>query len=150
MDTSHDPLEGPVAVAGVLLFVQGAITVALAAEAVGAAVAFGGAPAPGAILTVVGAVTTLVLARRIRGRRRSTRRWILAIEVGWIALATVDLLLAVFLADRGLTPVGFMVRMALPGSIVWLLRRPAARAAFGIGVVDDDPAVSAERLEVAA
>lgn len=65
---------GLVAVAGWLLFVQGAIAVALAAETVGAAIAFGGVPAFGAILTVIGATVTLSLVARLRSRRRSTRR----------------------------------------------------------------------------
>ncbi len=150
MDASHPSLDGPVAVASLLLFVQGAIAVALASEAVGAAIAFGGAPAPGAILTVAGAVATLVLAGRVRGHRRSTRRWILAFEIGWIVLAAVDLLLATFLADRGLTPVGFAVRMALPGAIIWSLRRPAAKVAFGIGEAADGQTEFPDRAQVPA
>ena len=125
-------LDGPVAVASLLLFVQGAVAVALSAEAVGAAVLFGGLPAFGAALTVGGAATTLVLVRRIEHRHRSTRRWIIALQAGWIALGAFDLVLALALAGRGLTPVGFTVRMALPVAIVWLLRRPAARAEFGM------------------
>ncbi len=122
--------EGPVAVAGLLLFVQGAVAVALAVEAVGAALIFGGVPGFGAILSVAGATVTLVLVARLPKRRRSTRRWIMGFQVGWLTLALVDLLLAVTLASRGLTPTGFLVRMVLPALIFWLLHRPAARVEF--------------------
>jgi len=122
--------EGPVAVAALLLFVQGALTVALAAEAVGAAIIFGGAPALGAILTVAGATLTLALVARLPKRRQSTRRWIMGLQVGWIMFGVIDLLLALALAGRGLTPTGFLVRIVLPATIFWLLRRPAARAEF--------------------
>lgn len=131
-DTNHRE-EGPVAVAALLLFVQGAVAVALAAEAGGAAIVFGGLPAFGAILTVAGATITLVLVARLRLRRRSTRRWILALQWGWMIPAAVDLGLALALAGRGLTPSGFLVRFVLPASIVWILRRPEARAEFHDG-----------------
>ena len=128
-ETNHSD-EGPVAVASLLLFVQGAIAVALSAEAVGAAIIFGGVPVLGAILTVAGATLTLALVARLRKRRRSTRRWIMGLQIGWITLGVIDLLLALLLAGRGLTPAGVLVRMVLPATIFWLLRRPAARTEF--------------------
>jgi hypothetical protein len=122
--------EGPVAVVALLLFVQGALTVTLAVEAVGEAILFGGASALSAALTVAGATFTLVLVARLPKRRRSTRRWIMVLQVGWVTLAAIDLVLAVALAGRGLTPSGFLLRFVLPGAILWLLRRPSARAEF--------------------
>ena len=122
--------DGTVAVAGLLLFARGAVAVVLAVEAVGAALIFGGIPAFGAILTVAGATVTLALVARLPKRRRSTRRWIMGLQVGWLTLALVDLLLVVTLAGRGLTPTGFLIRMVLPASIFWLLRRPTARIEF--------------------
>ncbi len=141
MNDSNHVDGGPVAVAGLLLFVQGAIAVTLAAEAVGAAIVFGGVPVLGAMLTVTGATVTLYLVARLRSRRRSTRRWIMGLQVGWITLGVIDLLLALALAGRGLTPTGFLVRIVLPGSIFWLLCRPAARSEFG------DPGQAAESDE---
>jgi hypothetical protein len=144
ISSTHD---GPVEVAALLLFVQGAIAVALAFEAVGAAIIFGGASGISALLTVVGAVATLVLVARLRKRRASTRRWVMALQVGWVVLATVDLGLALALAGRGLTPTGFLVRMVLPGAIFWLLRRPAARAEFRDGAAVVEPVDKSRELE---
>jgi len=122
--------QGPVAVAALLLFVQGAVAATLAVEAVGSAIIFGGASAISALLTVIGAVVTLALVPRLRRGRRSARRWIMFLQIGWVLFALVDLGLALAIAGRGLTPTGFLVRMVLPIAIFWLLRRPAARAAF--------------------
>jgi len=122
--------EGPLHVALVLLFVQGALAVTLAVEAVGSAVIFGGASAISALLTVAGAVVTLTLVSKLRRRRRFARRWVMSLQIGWVVFALVDLVLALALAGRGLTPAGFLVRIVLPAAIFWLLRRPAVRAAF--------------------
>ena len=130
MENTNHVDGGPVAVAGVLLFIQGAVAVTLAVEAVGAAIVFGGIPAFGAILTVAGATLTLTLVARLPGRRQSTRRWIMGLQVGWITLGVGDLLLALALAGRGLTPTGFLIRIVLPISIFWLLRRPVSRSEF--------------------
>lgn len=122
--------DGPLHVAVLLLFVQGALAVTLAVEAVGSAIIFGGASAISALLSVVGAALTLVLVSKLRRQRRSARRWVMFLQVGWTLFALVDLGLALAIAGRGLTPVGFLVRIVLPVSIFWLLRRPAVRAAF--------------------
>lgn len=122
--------EGPVAAVSVLLFVQGAIVVLLAVEAVVAAVMFGGLSALSAALTVAAAVVTLRLVANLPKRRRRTRRWIMRFQVGWIVFGLLDLALALGLAGRGLTPSGFLVRIALPTSIFWLLRRPSVRSEF--------------------
>lgn len=141
------------AVASLLLFIQGAIAVALSAEALGAAIIFGGVPVVGAILTVAGATMTLALVARLRKRRPSTRRWIMGLQIGWITFGIIDLLLALGLAGRGLTPVGFLIRVVLPAAIFWLLRRPAARAEFEHrGAVEEtgetEPAESWELEEI--
>ncbi len=135
-NTTHTPvraqLDGPVAVTWLLLFVQGAIAVALSAEALGATIIFGGLPLLGALITVTATTFTLVLVARLAKRRPSTRKWIMRLQVGWITMALLDLAVAVGLAGRGLTPVGFLVRIVLPVTIFWLLRRPEARAEFGV------------------
>ncbi|MCL1595286.1 MAG: hypothetical protein M3132_13130 [Actinomycetia bacterium] len=135
-NTTHTPvrpgIDGPVAVTWLLLFVQGAIAVALSAEALGATIIFGGLPLLGALLSVAATTFTLVLVARIPKRRPSTRKWIMRLQVGWITMGLLDLALALGLAGRGLTPVGFLVRIVLPVSIFWLLRRPAARSEFGV------------------
>ncbi|GMQ84581.1 MAG: hypothetical protein BMS9Abin07_0145 [Acidimicrobiia bacterium] len=136
--------DGPVEVAALLLFVQAAIAVALSAEAVGAAILFGGASAPSALLTVAGTVATFVLVSKLHKRRRRARRWVMAFQIGWIALALVDLALALALAGRGLTPVGFFTRMVLPSAIFWLLRRPESRAEFATGKTFDTAGASGE------
>jgi len=130
MDDIKHSDEGPLQVASILLFMQGALAVTLAVEAVGSAIVFGGASAISALLSVVGAVVTLMLVSKLRRGRRSARRWVMSLQVGWVVFALVDLGLALALAGRGLTPVGFLVRIVLPVSIFWLLRRPVVRAAF--------------------
>jgi len=122
--------EGPIPVAVLLLFVQGALALTLAVEAVGSAIIFGGASAISALLSVAGAVVTLSLVSKLRWRRRSARRWVMSLQVGWVVFALVDLGLALALAGRGLTPAGFLVRIVLPATIFWLLRRPVVREAF--------------------
>ena len=133
MNDIHPTQDGPVAVATLLLFVQGAIAVAASAEAIGMALASGGASAVSALLTVAGATATLILVARLSRRRRSARRWVMALQVGWVSLAAIDLALALAIAGRGLSPTGFLVRMVLPMAIFWLLRRPAAKAEFKDG-----------------
>ena len=128
-ETKHSD-EGPIQVAVLLLFVQGALAVTLAVEAVGSAIIFSGASAISALLSVAGAVVTLSLVSKLLRRRRSARRWVMALQIGWVVFALVDLGLALALAGRGLTPAGFLVRIVLPASIFWLLRRPPVRAAF--------------------
>jgi len=130
MNDTRNSGDGPVAVAALLLFMQGAVTVALAVEAVGAAILFGGVSALSAALSVVGAALTLTLVARLPRRRRSTRRWIMALQIGWVSLGVFDLVLALALAGRWLTPIGFLIRIVLPGVIFWLLRRPSAREEF--------------------
>ncbi len=143
MDETNHMDEGPVAVAGLLLFVQAAVTVALAVEAVGAALIFGGVPAFGAILTVAGATITLILVARLPKGRRSTRRWILGLQIGWLTIGLIDLALALGLAGRALTPTGILVQIVLPTSIFWLLCRSDARSQFEDSeptvAVDEDP-----------
>ena len=78
------------------------------------------------------AVWTMFLMRGLgRGSTRS-RKWVIRLQLGWIALAAIDLLLAYFLADRGLEPVPLITRMLIPTLLIYLLRRPSVRAGFGI------------------
>ncbi len=147
MKVTHPATDGPLALVSLLLFLQGGIAVALAAEAVGAALLFGGGPAFGAVLTVAGATFTMILVARLPLRRRSTRRWILALQFGWLFFALIDAGLAMALAGRGPTPSGFLIRVALPAAIVWLMRRPAVRDEFGAGRSRPDHVADAKTVD---
>jgi len=91
--------------------------------------AFMGAPGPG-LVTGVATVLTAVLYIGLRRRSPRARRWLVRFQVGWIAFATIDLLLAVFLARRGLELVPILTRFVLPYAIFRILRKPHVRAEF--------------------
>lgn len=130
MKTTRTSHEDPLVVVTLLVFLQGAVVVALAAEAIGTTFLFGGAQILSAGLTVLATVATVILGSRLKTRRRSTRKWIMWFQVAWLTFAALDIALALFLAGRVLTPVGMLVRVVLPGSILWLLRHPAIRREF--------------------
>jgi len=110
-------------VVSLLVFIQGAIALSLAFEAIGGAIIFGGAPIPGALLSLGGAFLTFFLGRRVRRRRRRARRWLKILQFGWLTLALIDTGLAVFLVGVGPGPVALFARYFLPISILWILRK---------------------------
>ncbi len=85
-------------------------------------------------LTVVNglfATWTALLLRGIRLASPRARKWTLRLQIGWIGLATIDLLLAVLLADRALEPVPIITRMLIPTLVILVLRRPVMTGMLG-------------------
>ncbi len=126
------PVPGSIVdVARVLVLVQGAVAVTAALE-VTAWAAFGMPVGPVLILTGGAAVLTLLLAAGLGRRSRAARRLVILAELAWIGMATVDLVLALALAQRLLEPVALLTRFIMPLAVLRLLRRPAARLEFGV------------------
>ncbi|NNF63352.1 MAG: hypothetical protein HKN07_03760 [Acidimicrobiia bacterium] len=129
MDTSP-PQSTLVDVAGTLVFMQGAVGVMSVVES-GVATVAGFAPPTNLLLTAILTVVLFLFARGLRRRSVRSRMWTLRIESLLIVWATVDLALAVVLADSGLGLVATLTRLVVPIATFWLLRRPAARLEFG-------------------
>ena len=112
----------------ILVFLQVAIATVTAIEAllVGA---FMGAPGPG-VVTGAAALTTGVFYVGLGRRSPRSRKWLVRFQVGWIFFGVVDLLLAIFLARRGLELVPILTRFVLPYAIFRILRKPSIRAEF--------------------
>ncbi len=109
-------------VASLLLFLQGAVAVSLAAETVGGGLLAGGGW-PGALLSVAGAAATFALARGARRGRLRSLRWARRFQYGWILTGAFDMGLSVVLAGIGPAPVPVLTRIVLPVSIIVVLRR---------------------------
>ena len=116
----------------VLVLVQGAVAVASAFQVLLFG-AFLGAPLGVVMVLGVGAAAlTLVLAARVTTRSRRARRFPVVTQVLWLGLALVDLLLAIFLASRGLGLVPTLTRVVLPIAILRLLHDPGVLAEFRV------------------
>ena len=140
MDTTTDtvepatgaPADTRVDVIRILLLIQGGIAVTSTIEVflVGAITGFFIAPLM--VLTLVAAIVTLWASRGVRLRSRRARKVTFWAEGTILAFAVVDLLLAIFLARRGLALVPTVTRIVLPIAIMRTLRRPHIKEEFGI------------------
>ena len=119
----------------ILVFLQVVVAVVTAIEAslIGA---FMGSPGP-AVATAVAAALTAGLYMGLGRRSPRPRRWLIRFQVGWMAVATLDLLLAIFLAQRLLEPIPLLTRFVLPYAIFCILCKPTIQAEFW---ADPDPA----------
>lgn len=129
---SEDTVQATVAVARVLLIVQGAIALVATVEALIFGTAFGAPLSAAVVVTAGGAIMTLWLAAAVVRRSRRARKLALILQLGWLSFAAVDMLLAGFLTQRGLELVPVLTRIVLPLAIVVILRRREVRAWFGI------------------
>ena len=73
----------------------------------------------------------LALLIGIRRRWRRARTVTVSLQVLWLVGATLDLLLAAFLARRGLELVPTLTRIVLPFALFRIMRKPQVREAFG-------------------
>jgi hypothetical protein len=87
------------------------------------------------VLTVVGAVATLVLAARVVHGHRPARVLVLVVELGILAVAVLDLGLAVLLARGSIGMMPALTRIALPILAIGLLVRSAPDASRAEAVV---------------
>ena len=116
----------------VLLLLQGAIAFVNAIEALVGSTAFGLPLSPAFLATASGALATLWLAARIGRRSRRVRKVVFIAQIVWMVFAAIDLLLSLFLTQTPLELVPLLTRVVLPAAILYLLRRPATRALFGV------------------
>lgn len=115
----------------ILVLVEAGIATVMALEAL-AALAFGGPlAAPVVIAAGLAAFGMFLLVRGIGRRSKRARRVALWLQVGIVFVAFLDLLLAIFVAQRGLEMVPVLTRIVLPITIFRLLRKPDVRAEFG-------------------
>ena len=112
----------------ILVFVQVVIAIVTAIEALLVGTLMG-APGPG-VVTGAAALMTSVFYVGLRRRSPRSRKWLVRFQVGWIVFGTIDLLLAIFLARRGLELVPLLTRFVLPYAIFRILRKPHVRAEF--------------------
>ena len=117
-------------VARVLLLVQGAILVATTIEATVWGVAFSGAPGVPMLMSGAAAAIVLIARLRISADRPTSRRLVYAVECVVLVTFVLETALAIALAGA-LPPVAaLLTQLALPLSVVALLRR-ASRSARG-------------------
>jgi hypothetical protein len=129
---TEDAVDTRVDVVRILLLVQGGIAVTSTIEVflVGAFTGFFIAPLMA--LTLTAAIVTLWASHGVRLRSRRARKVTFWAEGAIVVFAIFDLLLAIFLARRGLALVPTVTRIVLPIAIMRTLRRPQVRAEFGI------------------
>jgi len=124
MHTSRQTTDDLLDLARALLLLQGALLVATTIEALIWGTFF---PVTGGPIVLSGAAAVMLLIARVRLRadRRWPRRLAYAVEGLTLAVATVDIVLAIALT-RGLPPlVVLLTQVALPLSVIVLLRRSA-------------------------
>ncbi len=127
----HPVPAGIVDVACVLVLVEGAVAVTATLE-VTVWAALGMPVGPVLVLTGGAAALTLLLAAGLGRRSRTARKLVILAQLAWIGTATVDLVLALALAQRLLEPVALLTRFVVPLAVFRILRRPAARLEFGV------------------
>lgn len=111
------------AVAHILVLIQGAILVASTLESV-VFLAFAG-PASRVSLGLTGSAAVLTLAAAAalaRGSGRA-RRWTLAAESGIVVVTLVDLALALLMTGEPLGPVALLAGLVVPVAVIAILRR---------------------------
>ena len=136
METTHPTPAMDTSVLGVvriLLLVQGGIAVLSTLEVAVAGLALGPAVGPLVILNLAAAVLTLGAAGGVARRSRRSRRLAITLELIVLAFAIIDLALALVLAKRSLELVPVLTRLALPVTVIRMLRRREIRAEFGLG-----------------
>jgi F0F1-type ATP synthase assembly protein I len=106
-------------IASVLLVVQASLSLVAGLSALPFAIIEPGMRVLGP-LTIALAIFMFVLARGIRRYRRWARRWVIALEAASLVITLLLTLLPLGVM-RG--PVPLLVNIALPTSILWLLRR---------------------------
>ena len=126
------PADELIDLAAILVFVQGLVAFVAAIEIGIVTAAMGGITVASFALTGLAAIVTLALPRGLRRRSRRARKTVVVLQVLWLFSATVDLLLALFLARRGLEPVPTITRIIIPIVVFRILRRPQVRPVFGV------------------
>ena len=116
----------------VLLLIQGGIGVASFLEVLVAGASQGLVLFPILAMTGGGAAASLWLATRLPRLGRRARRAVLLVQYFWLATATVDLLLSVFMTQRLLELVPVLTRIVLPLALIRSLRSSRSRLLFAV------------------
>lgn len=130
--TRQRPADELIGLAATLVFIQGVVAFVAMVEVGIVTAAMGGLTLAAFILTGAATILTLLLPAPLRRRSRRARKTTVVLQVLWLAAATIDLLLAAFLARRGLEPVPTITRVVVPVAIFRILRRPQVRTVFGV------------------
>ncbi len=130
MQIERRPADDLLDVVRVLLLVQGAILIATTIEAAVWGAAFSGAPGVPMLMSGIAAAIVLIARLRISADRPAARRLVYAVECVVLVTFALETALAIALAGA-LPPVAaVLTQLALPLSVVTLLRR-ASRSARG-------------------
>lgn len=121
----------------VLLLVQASILLATTIEAAFWSVAFPGAPGATVLLSAAAATTLYVARARLRADRRGTRRLIYVIEGALLVTFALDALLAAFLTASAPPLVAITTRLALPLTVIALLRNASRAGAPAASLVTE-------------
>ena len=125
---SRDRLD-ELAVARLLVLLQGAVLVTATFESAVFLVTVGPAAGAGLVLGGAAALLTLATARSLGRGGRLARRWTFAAECGVLALVLLDLGVGLLVGGSAMTLMGVVLRVFVPLAVLVLLFRPAARAA---------------------
>jgi hypothetical protein len=111
------------AVAHVLVHVQGAVLVTSTIEATVFLAFAGPASRMSLALTAGAAVLTMVTAAALGGGSGRARRWTLVAESGVVVVTLVDLVLAMLMTGELLGPVALLAGLVVPVGVIAILRR---------------------------
>ncbi len=111
------------AVAHILVLLQGAILVAGTLEAVVFLAFVGPASTVSLGLTAGAAVLTLATAAGLARGSSRARRWTLIAESAVLAVGVVDLVLALVMTGEPLGPMGLLGGIVVPVAVIAILRR---------------------------
>jgi hypothetical protein len=122
METTRRPSDDLLDVARALLLLQGAILVATTLESLLWGLAF--ASTGGALVMSAGSAVVILVARtRLRPDRTMSRRLVYAVEGLILLTAAIDTAISLVLAHALLPMVALLTQIALPISVIALLRR---------------------------
>ena len=122
METTRRPSDDLLDVARALLLLQGAILVATTIESLFWSVAF--ASTGGALVMSAGSAVVILVGRtRLRPDRTWSRRLVYAVEGLILLTALVDSAISLVLAHALLPMVALLTQVALPISVITMLRR---------------------------
>jgi len=125
METTRRPADDLLDVARALLLFQGAILVATTIEALVWAMLFAGASGSPVLMSGASAFVILVARTRLRTDRRWARRLVYLVEGLILLTATINVAIGLALAHALPPIVALLTEVALPISVVALLRRSA-------------------------
>ena len=111
------------AVAHILVLIQGAILAVATLEAIVFLAFVGQASSVSLALTAGAAVLTLATAAGLARGSRRARSWTLVAELAVIVVGLIDLVLAMLMTGEAVGPVGLLTRLVLPAAVITILRR---------------------------